>query len=142
MSDRDGLTGQIVDAAYRLHVSLGPGLLESVYEILLSRDLERRGLRVERQKALSFEYDGLKFSDCFRIDLLIESKVIVEIKSVENLAPQHAKQLLTYLRLSKLPVGLLLNFGAARMKDGIRRVVNGLRSGDEYRRRAAPPIHQ
>ena len=124
MTQRDELTGQIVDAAYKLHVGLGPGLLESVYEIVLMRALVRRGLRVERQVPLSFEYDGLTFSDCFRVDLLVESRVIVEIKSVENLAPQHPKQLLTYLRLLKLPVGLLLNFGAATMKDGIRRVVN------------------
>jgi iron complex transport system substrate-binding protein len=126
MDERDPLTGQIVDSAYKLHVALGPGLAESVYEIVLARDLERRGMRVERQKYLSFEFDGLQFSDCFRVDLLVDDKVIVEIKSAESLAPLHAKQLLTYLRLSRLPVGLLLNFGAAKMKDGIRRIANGL----------------
>jgi iron complex transport system substrate-binding protein len=126
MDERDPLTGKIVDAAYKLHVALGPGLAESVYEIVLARDLERRGMRVERQKYLSFEFDGLQFSDCFRVDLLVDEKVIVEIKSAENLVPLHSNQLLTYLRLSQLPVGLLLNFGAATMKEGIRRIVNGL----------------
>lgn len=122
----DDITGEIVDAAYKLHAGLGPGLLESVYEVVLSRDLERRGLRIERQKSLSFEYDGLRFNDAFRIDLLVESSVVVEIKSVERLSPVHPKQLLTYLRLMKLRVGLLINFGAPIIKEGIHRVVNGL----------------
>ncbi|MBL8663626.1 MAG: GxxExxY protein [Candidatus Odyssella sp.] len=122
----DDITGEIVDAAYKLHAGLGPGLLESVYEVVLSRDLERRGLRIERQKSLSFEYDGLRFNDAFRIDLLVESSVVVEIKSVERLSPVHPKQLLTYLRLMKLKVGLLINFGAPIIKEGIHRVVNGL----------------
>lgn len=108
----DDITGEIVDAAYKLHAGLGPGLLESVYEVVLSRDLERRGLRIERQKSLSFEYDGLRFNDAFRIDLLVESSVVVEIKSVERLSPVHPKQLLTYLRLMKLKVGLLISFAA------------------------------
>ena len=122
----DDITGEIVDAAYKLHAGLGPGLLESVYEVVLSRDLERRGLRIERQKSLSFEDDGLRFNDAFRIDLLVESSVVVEIKSVERLSPVHPKQLLTYLRLMKLKVGLLINFGAPIIKEGIHRVVNGL----------------
>lgn len=122
----DDITGEIVDAAYKLHAGLGPGVLESVYEVVLSRDLERRGLRTERQKSLSFEYDGLRFNDAFRIDLLVESSVVVEIKSVERLSPVHPKQLLTYLRLMKLKVGLLINFGAPIIKEGIHRVVNGL----------------
>ncbi|HET6224265.1 MAG TPA: GxxExxY protein [Dongiaceae bacterium] len=122
----DDITGEIVDAAYRLHTGLGPGLLESVYEAVLARDLQRRGLRVERQKPISFEYDGLQFSDGLRVDLLIESRVVVEIKSVESPLPVHHKQVLTYLRLLNLPVGLLINFGAPTLKSGLRRIVNGL----------------
>jgi GxxExxY protein len=122
----DDLTGAIVDAAYKLHVGLGPGLLESVYEAVLARDLQRRGFFVERQKPISFAYDGLQFVDCFRIDLLVASQVPVEIKSIERLAPVHSKQLLTYLRLLNLPVGLLINFGEATLKSGLKRVVNGL----------------
>jgi iron complex transport system substrate-binding protein len=122
----DLITGEIVDAAYKLHVGLGPGLLESVYEVVLARDLERRGFRVERQKSVSFDYDGMQFKDALRLDLLIDKRVVVEIKSVEVLLPVHSKQLLTYIRLLGLPVGLLLNFGTPRLKDGLRRVVNGL----------------
>jgi iron complex transport system substrate-binding protein len=122
----DEITGEVVDAAVKLHKALGPGLLESVYELVLTRDLQRRGLQVERQKPISFEYDGLQFEDAFRIDLLVDSRVVVEIKSTEKPTPVHAKQVLTYLRLMKLPVGLLINFGAAVLKDGLERVVNGL----------------
>ena len=120
----DDITGQIVDAAYKLHTRLGPGLLEAVYEMVLARELERRGLKVERQRAVSFEFDGLRFDDGFRVDLLVEDVVVVELKSVETLAPVHSKQVLTYLRLLNLPVGLLLNFGAATMKEGLHRIVN------------------
>ena len=122
----DDVTGVIVDAAVRLHKGLGPGLLESVYETVLLRDLLRRGLSVVRQKPVSFDYDGLHFSDGFRIDLLVESRVVVEIKSVERIMPVHSKQVLTYLRLMKLKVGLLINFGAPTLKEGLRRIVNGL----------------
>lgn len=124
IEDSKETTRQIVDSAYRIHVGLGPGLLESVYETVLARDLVRRGLRIERQKVLSFEFDGLRFDDNLRIDLLVESNVIVEVKSVERVLPVHGKQLLTYLRLARLRVGLLLNFGAGLMKDGIQRIVN------------------
>jgi iron complex transport system substrate-binding protein len=122
----DSITGQIVDAAYKLHVGLGPGLLESVYESILARDLQRRGLRVERQRMISFDYDGLHFHDAFRVDLIVESLVVVEIKSVERLPPVYSKQVLTYLRLLNLEVGLLINFGAPTLKDGLHRIVNGL----------------
>ena len=122
----DDITGEIVDAAFMLHTGLGPGLLESVYETVLARELLRRGLQVERQKPVSFHYDGLDFNDGFRVDLMVESRVIVEIKSVERLAPVHSKQLLTYLRLLNLPVGLPINFGAPTLKDGLHRIVNGL----------------
>ncbi len=122
----DDVTGEIVDAAYKLHTGLGPGLLESVYETVLARDLQRRGLLVERQKKVSFEYDGLHFDDGLRLDLLVESRVVVEIKSVERLLPVHPKQVLTYLRLLNLSVGLLINFGAPTLKEGLKRIVNGL----------------
>lgn len=100
------------------------GLLESVYASVLARDLLRRGLGVKQQRPVSFEYDGLYFADILRLDLLVESQVIVEVKSVERLAAVHSKQLLTYLRLMDLRVGLLINFGAPTFKEGIRRIVN------------------
>jgi len=127
----DDITGEIVDAAVKLHRGLGPGLLESVYEQILARDLERRGLTVERQKIISFEFDGMHFDEGFRIDLLVENSVIVELKSVEKLAPVHSKQVLTYLRLMNLPVGLLLNFGAPTLIEGLHRIVNQLPKSDD-----------
>lgn len=122
----DLVTGEIVDASYKLHTALGPGLLESVYETVLARDLVRRGMKVERQMPLSFEYDGMRFSEGLRVDLLVDSRIVVEIKSVEALSPVHHKQLLTYLRLLNLPIGLLINFGAAHLREGLKRIVNGL----------------
>ncbi|MGO9688870.1 MAG: GxxExxY protein [Syntrophobacteraceae bacterium] len=130
----DEITGQVVDAAFKLHTRFGPGLLESVYELVLARELEQRGLMVERQKPVSFEFDGLRFEDAFRVDLLVEGCVVVELKSVETLAPVHSKQVLTYIRLLNLPVGLLINFGAATMKEGLQRVVNNYRPSS-----SAPP---
>ena len=121
----ESLTAEIVDTAYKLHTGIGPGLLESVYEAVLARDLERRGLAVEKQKSLSFDYDGMTFSDCLRVDLLVQGCVVVEIKSVERILPVHPKQVLTYLRLLNLPVGLLINFGAPTLKEGIQRIANG-----------------
>jgi iron complex transport system substrate-binding protein len=120
----DEITGQIVDAAVKLNMRLGPGLLESVYQVVLARELERRGLMVERQKPISFGFDGLRFDDAFRIDPLVEGRVVVELKSVEALLPVHFKQLLIYLRLLNLPVGQLINFGAATMTERLKRVVN------------------
>jgi GxxExxY protein len=120
----DEITGEIVDAAYKLHKGLGPGLLESVYELVLARELERRGFRAARQEPVSFDYDGLHFRDCLRVDLLIESRVVIEIKSVEKLLPVHPMQLLTYLRLMHLPIGLLINFGAPTLREGLQRIVN------------------
>jgi GxxExxY protein len=122
----DDITGAVVDASIRIHRDLGPGLLESVYEVVLAAVLARRGLRVERQRALTFAYDGMQFDNGFRVDMLVERCVIVELKSVEKLAAVHAKQLLTYLRLTNLQVGLILNFGAGTMKEGLKRVVNDL----------------
>jgi iron complex transport system substrate-binding protein len=103
-------------------------LLESVYEVVLARSLERRGYKVERQKTIRFEYDGMIFEEGFRVDLFVEDRVVVELKSVEKLAPVHGKQLLTYLRLMRLPVGLLINFGGNTLKEGLHRVVNNLPS--------------
>ena len=120
----DDVTKIVIDESMRIHKDLGPGLLESVYEAILENKLTTRGLFVERQKPIDFEYDGMKFSEGFRIDLLIERSVILELKSTETFAPVHAKQLLTYLKLTHLQVGLLLNFGAPTMKEGIRRIVN------------------
>ena len=115
----------IVDSAVRLHRDLGPGLLESVYEAVFARQLETRGLTVQRQVPVSIEYEGERFNEGFRADLIVEDKVIVELKSVENVSPAHKKQLLTYLRLTGLKLGYLLNFGEALMKDGITRTING-----------------
>ena len=126
MKELGDITGAVVDAAMKIHMELGPGLLESVYEAVLARALERRGFRVERQKAIRFEYDGMVFEEGFRTDLIVDGRVIVELKSVEKLAPVHGKQLLTYLRLMNLSVGLLINFGAATLKEGLHRIVNHL----------------
>jgi len=120
----DRVSAEVVDAAIRVHRELGPGLLESVYETVLAASLVRAGFRVDRQMSVDFEFDGMQFVGAFRVDLLVAGRLVVEIKSIENLAPVHAKQVLTYLRLLKLPVGLLLNFGGATMKEGIRRLVN------------------
>ena len=114
-----------MDAALRIHRELGPGLLESVYEAILARALENRGFRVDRQRAIRFAYDGLVFEEGFRADLVVEDRVIVEVKSVEQLARAHSKQLLTYLKLTNTRVGLLINFGAPTLREGLRRVVNG-----------------
>jgi iron complex transport system substrate-binding protein len=133
--ETDELTGLIVDTAFHIHRDLGPGLLESVYELVLAAALQRRGLKVERQKPVSFTYDGMTFDEGFRVDLLVEGRVVVELKSVEKLAPVHAKQLLTYLRLMKLPVGLLINFGAGTFKEGVHRIVNGYTSSASPRLR-------
>lgn len=122
----DKVTGEILDACVKLHMALGPGLLESIYEVVLARDLERRGLRVERQKFISFDFDGLHFSDALRVDILVESAVVVELKSLERLLPVHPKQVMTYLRLMDLRVGFLVNFGAPTMKEGLHRIVNKL----------------
>jgi GxxExxY protein len=116
----------VVDAAFKVHTALGPGLLESVYEVVLARELVARGLKVERQRAVPIVYEGVKFDEGFRADLVVEGLVIVELKSVEEVAPVHKKQLLTYLRLADKRLGLLINFGAALIKDGISRVVNNL----------------
>lgn len=120
------IANQIVDAAFKIHVKFGPGLLESVYEAILTHELRKRGLRVEVQKPIPVIYEDIKLEIGFRADLIVEDKVIVEIKSVEGVAPVHKKQLLTYLRLTDKRLGLLINFGENLIKDGITRVANGL----------------
>ena len=121
----NGIGTIIVDCALELHRNLGPGLLETVYEVTLARALERRGLEVERQVAVPIEYQGETFSEGFRADLIVGGLVIVELKSIERVTPAHKKQLLTYLRLTGLKLGYLLNFGEALMRDGITRTING-----------------
>src|SRR5579859_16713 len=116
----------VVDAAYHIHVELGPGLLESVYEAVLAKELEKRGCRVERQKPIDFVFAGDAFDEGFRADLLVNDLVLVELKSTEQPHPVHKKQLKTYLRLSGKRLGLLINFGTELFKDGVSRVVLGL----------------
>ena len=117
---------EVVDAAVRVHRELGLGLLETVYEVVLARELESRGLRVERQVPVPILYGGMRFEEGFRADIVVENSVILELKSVEQLSKVHAKQVFTYLKLKGLKLGFLLNFGSNLMKDGIERVVNGL----------------
>jgi len=116
----------IVDAAFKIHKTLGPGLLESVYQATLNFELQNRGLRVAQQVGLPLQYEGVKLELGFRVDLIVDDKVIIEIKSVEAVVPVHRKQLQTYLRLMDLRLGLLLNFNVELIKDGIQRVVNRL----------------
>jgi len=117
----------VVDSAFQIHKRLGPGLLESVYEIVLAYELKKRGMKVERQVPVAIVYEDVKFDEGFRADLIVEEKVIVELKSVEKVVPVHKKQLLTYLRLADKRLGLLINFGDELIRDGISRVVNGLK---------------
>jgi GxxExxY protein len=116
----------VVDAAFKVHTTLGPGLLESVYEKILKYEIEKRGLSVLRQVPLPVVYDGITFDEQYVMDLVVEDLVVIEIKSVQTVLPVHHKQLLTYLRLSGRRLGLLINFGDALIKDGITRIVNRL----------------
>jgi len=120
------ISGRIIDTAYHIHKELGPGLLESVYQTVLAYELQKRGLHLEKEKPIPVRYEEVVLEQGFRADLIVENLVIVELKSVEKVAPVHKKQLLTYLRMAEKPLGLLLNFGAGLMKEGIFRVVNGL----------------
>ena len=124
MRDVETISEIAVDCGFRIHQQLGPGLLESVYEALMASSLARRGLSVERQKVIPIEFDWMSFAEGFRADLVVDGRLLVEIKSIDRLAPVHGKQLLTYLRLTKQPLGLLMNFGAATFKEGLKRVVN------------------
>jgi GxxExxY protein len=116
----------IVDASYRIHVELGPGLFESVYEEILSYELMKKGLYISRQKTIPIVWEEIKMEHGFRADLIVENKVLIEIKSVESIAPVHQKQVLTYLKLTNLKLGLLINFNEAYIKNGITRIVNKL----------------
>jgi len=120
------IAAAVVDAAFKIHTTLGPGLLESIYEATLEYELRNRGLSVLRQIGLPVYYEGLKLEIGYRVDLIVGDKVIIEIKSIEALAPIHKRQLLTYLRLANMRLGLLINFNVERIKEGIQRVVNGL----------------
>ena len=135
MRDFDQISGDVLDLALRIHRDLGPGLLESVYETVIARKLMAMGYRVDRQRSVGIEFEGMRFDAAFRIDVLVDERLLVEIKSVERLTIVHAKQLLTYLRLTKQPVGLLLNFGGATLKEGVRRIVNDYRSSASPRLR-------
>ncbi len=119
------ISGVVVDSAYKIHTGLGPGLLESVYEVVLASELTRRGLRVRRQVSIPIQFEGITFDEGFRADLIVEECMVLELKSVELLAPVHFKQTLTYCRLLDYRLGLLINFGAALIKDGIKRIING-----------------
>jgi GxxExxY protein len=120
------LSGQVIDAAYFIHSRLGPGLLESVYEVLLAKELEKRGLKVARQVPVPIEFDGVRFDEGFRADIILEDRLVIEVKFVENFAAVHGKQVLTYLKLLNFRLGLLLNFGAPIIKAGIKRIANDL----------------
>lgn len=114
----------VIDCGYHLHVDLGPGLLESAYELILFNLIERRGLAVRRQVPIRIDYEGVVVDNAFKIDLLVENRLVIELKSTERNSPVYAKQVLTYLRLMDLPLGLLMNFGQATFKGGLERVAN------------------
>jgi|TARA_R110000822_G_scaffold146096_1_gene285116 GxxExxY protein len=113
-----------VDCGFHLHRDIGPGLLESVYETLLFESLKEKGLSVERQKIIPITFKGRVLEEAFRADLVVENQILIELKSTERYAPVHAKQVITYLRLMDLPLGFLMNFGAATFKDGVKRLAN------------------
>ncbi len=119
------ISGDVLDAAIKIHRAFGPGLLESVYETLLAIELEKRGHKVERQKWISFEYEGVRLENAFRLDLLVDNTVVVELKSTEQMNPVFMKQVKTYLVIMNLHLGLVVNFGMETLRDGYARVVNG-----------------
>jgi GxxExxY protein len=124
MSDVEDLAHQAIQLGFAIHQDLGPGLLESCYEVLLAASLARAGLAVERQKVVDIEYRGISVREAFRADLLIERRLIVEVKAVDGLAPIHSRQVLTYFKLLNLPLGLLMNFGGGTFREGLKRVAN------------------
>jgi GxxExxY protein len=124
MTEIEKLAALAIECGFRIHRDLGPGLLESVYETLLTAKLTRAGVYVERQKPVSFEYEGFRIAEGFRADLLVDRLLIIEVKSTERLAAVHSRQLLTYLRLLELPLGLLMNFGGATFREGLKRVMS------------------
>ncbi|MEY4957221.1 MAG: hypothetical protein RL409_1478 [Gemmatimonadota bacterium] len=122
----DDLTGACINAALRIHKKFRSGMLENAYETFLFRTLVRDGFTVERQKAISFDFEGDRYDKAFRADLIVNNRLIIEVKAQEANSPEHAKQLLTYLRLAELPLGLVINFGMPRLMDGVKRIVNDL----------------
>jgi GxxExxY protein len=116
----------VVDSACKVHTKLGPGLLESVYEVVLAHEVRKHGVTADRQVIIPIKYDGIQFEEGFRADLIVGERLLVELKSVEQISPVHKKQVLTYLRLSDRRLGLLINFGSELVRDGITRIVNGL----------------
>jgi len=124
--DENTIARLVVDSAYTVHTTLGPGLLESVYESALCLELKTRNIKFSRQHQIQVVYKNVTLMDAFRADILVEDKVIIELKSIENLVPVHKKQLITYLKLADCRLGLLINFGSCLIKDGITRVVNKL----------------
>lgn len=141
LGDVEAYAREAVDCGLKLHKRLGPGLFESVYETLLAESLARRGFAVERQKLISVEIDGILLADAFRADILVEGTLLIELKSVERLAPVHVKQVVTYLRLMDLPLGLLMNFGEETFTMGLKRVVNSLSAFPSSSRLRGKPIH-
>jgi GxxExxY protein len=139
MFDLEAAAADVIDVSLRLHRELGPGLLETVYETVLAAKLHGMGYAIERQRPIAIEFEGMKFDGAFRADLIVGGRLIVEIKSVDRLNPAHGKQLLTYLRLTKQPLGLLINFGGETLKEGLRRVVNGHTSFGPSRLRVNQP---
>jgi iron complex transport system substrate-binding protein len=125
MAGIEEIASAAVDCGFHIHKELGPGLLESVYEAVLAQALTERGLAVARQRAIAINVRGITLNEGFRADLVVDERLVIEVKSVERSAPVHAKQLLTYLRLMKQPLGLLMNFGCETFRDGVKRVVNG-----------------
>jgi GxxExxY protein len=124
MPDVEQLAALAIDCGFAIHRDLGPGLLESCYEVLLAASLARAGLAVERQKVVDIEYRGISVREAFRADLLIEGRLIVEVKAIDRLAAVHSRQVLTYLRLLNLPLGLIMNFGGGTFNEGLKRVAN------------------
>lgn len=126
LDEINNISGRIVDASFALHTELGPGLLESVYNVILADSLRAQGLHVDREVPVPIQFRGKIFQEGFRADLIVEGCIIVELKSLEQLTKAHAKQLMTYLRLSNHPLGLLINFGGERLKGNIERVINSV----------------
>ena len=140
--DVEEIASTAVDCGLSIHRRIGPGLLESAYEIVLAHALEARGLTVERQKLISIRYEGLTIEAGFRADIVVEKILLIELKSIDRLAPVHAKQVLTYLRFLNLPVGLLMNFGGPTFKEGLKRIVNNHadQNGVRYKASRQGPI--
>lgn len=124
MSDLEELTALVIECGFSIHRDLGPGLLESCYEVLLAASIARAGLAVERQKIVDIEYKGISVREAFRVDILVERRLVVEVKAVDKLAAIHTRQVLTYLKLLDLPLGLVMNFGGGTFREGLKRVAN------------------